>query len=336
MSNVTTPEMKLAKALSSRSTALLILESVAVVLINVFALCGNALLCLAIRRNAQLRRNTTNIFILSLACSDILMALLCMPFTAGVFIRGKWIYGELICQLQGFVFFVLAFVSLETMALVAVNRYLNVTKPATYHRIFTRKRCRNMVLVLWLLCITYVGIFTVVKWPVFVFNPGKAICHIKIKDGAYKQVWNLTTLVVFALAPMITLFVCYWRVFVSVRRHNEKTVRSLRALQGGLQERSRHSLEDIKITKLILGLILGFSLCWIPSYGIAYAELGYPAISGQRFPQTLWVFVVFSSSAINSVIYGILNQTFRAEIIKLITCRRWREIATEDIEMNFL
>lgn len=95
-------------------------------------------------------------------------------------------------------------------------------------------------------------------------------------------------------------------------------------------------MEDIKITKLILGLIVGFSCCWIPSYVIAYAELFYRRISEQRFPQTLWVFLVFSSSAINSVIYGILNQTFWAEILKLITCRRWREIATEDNEMNYL
>ena len=335
MNNETTPGFKLAKALSSRSTPLLVIETTAVLFINVFALAGNTLLCLAIHRNARLRRNTTNLFILSLACSDILMALLCMPFTAGVFIQGRWFYGELLCQLQGFVFFVLAFVSLETMALVAVNRYLNVTKPALYHRMFTRKRSRNMVLAVWLLCISYVGVFTALKWPVFVFNPGKAICHIKIKEGVYKTSWNFITLVIFALVPMATLFVCYWRVFISVRRHNAETLRSLRA-QSGLHARSRHSMEDIKITKLILGLIVGFSCCWIPSYVIAYAELFYPRISEQRFPQTLWVFLVFSSSAINSVIYGILNQTFWAEILKLITCRRWREIATEDNEMNYL
>jgi len=263
------------------------------------------------------------------------MALLCMPLSVGVFIRGQWIYGQLLCQLQGFAFFVLAFVSLETMALVAVNRYLNVTKPALYQRLFTHKRSCNMIVTLWLLCLFYVGIFTILKWPVFVFNPGKAICHIKIRRSPYKTAWNFITLFVFALVPMVTLFVCYWRIFVSVRRHNVQTLRWLRAQQG-LHAKSRYSMEDIKITKLILGLIVGFSCCWIPSYGIAYAELAYPRISKQRFLQTLWVFLVFSSSAINSVIYGILNRTFRAEILKLITCRKWHKIATEDNEMNRL
>lgn len=334
MSNVTASSSnKLANALSSRSTTLQVIESVAVLFINLFALAGNTVLYLAIRRNPRLRRNTTNLFILSLACSDILMALLCMPFSAGVFIQGRWIYGQLVCQLQGVVFFVLAFVSLETMALVAVNRYVNVTKPAVYRRIFTRKRSIEMIIFLWLLCIAYVGLFGGLKWPAFVFDAGKTICHIKISDPAYRTAWNSITLVIFALVPMATLFICYWRVLKSVRRHNAEALRSLR--ERSLQ-RSAHALEDIKISKLILGLIAGFACCWIPSYGIAYAKLAYPPIAEQRFPQTLWVFLVFSSSAINSIIYGILNRTFRAEILKMVTCRRRGEIVTEDKEMIHL
>lgn len=334
MNNFTAPiPSRLQNALSSRSTALKVVESTAVLFINLCALVGNAVLYLAIRRNCRLRQNTTNLFILSLAFSDILMAVLCMPFSAGVFIQGRWIYGELVCQLQGFAFFALAFVSQETMALIAVNRYLNVTKPAVYRRIFTRKRSLQMIVSLWLLCVTYVSIFAFLKWPVFSFDPGKTICHIKIseRDLAYKTAWNVITMAVFALAPMATLFVCYWRVLVSVRRHNTGALRSLRARS---LQRSGHALEDIKISKIILGLIAGYVCCWMPSYGISYVKLAYPAIAAQRFPQTLWIFLVFSSSAINSVIYGILNRTFRAEILKMVTCRRRRENSTEDNKMN--
>jgi len=334
MSNATAlSSTRLANVLASRSKTLLVIESTAVLFINVFALGGNVLLYLAIRRNPRLRGNTTNLFILSLAFSDILMAFLCMPFSAGVFIQGRWVYGQFVCQLQGVAFFVLAFVSLETMALVAVNRYVNVTKPAVYRRIFTRRRSIKMLIFVWLLCIAYVAFFAGLKWPAFVFDPGKTICHIKISDRAYRTAWNAITIVIFALLPMATLFLCYWRVLKSVRRHNAETLRSLRAsnLRGNVR-----ALEDIKISKLILGLIAGFACCWIPSYGIAYIKLAYPPIAEQRLPQTLWVFLVFSSSAINSIIYGILNRTFRAEILKMITCRRRGEIASEDKEMTHL
>lgn len=136
MTNFTIPTpSRQQTALTSRSTALKVIESTAILFINLFALAGNAILYWAIRRNCRLRQNTTNLLISSLALGDILMAVLCMPFSIGVFILGRWMFGELACQLQGFAFFVLAFVSQETMALIAVNRYLNVTKPVVYRRI---------------------------------------------------------------------------------------------------------------------------------------------------------------------------------------------------------
>ena len=112
-----------------------------------------------------------------------------------------------------------------------------------------------------------------------------------------------------------------------VRRHNTVALRSLRT--GSLQ-RSAHALEDIKISKIILGLIAGYFCCWLPAYSISYVKLAYPAVSDQRFPQTLWAFLVFSSSAINSVIYGILNRTFRIEILKIVSCKRGVDRAVEN------
>lgn len=66
------------------------------------------------------------------------------------------------------------------------------------------------------------------------------------------------------------------------------------------------------------------------AYSISYVKLAYPAVSDQRFPQTLWAFLVFSSSAINSVIYGILNRTFRIEILKIVSCKRGVDRAVEN------
>lgn len=176
MTNFTIPTpSRQQTALTSRSTALKVIESTAILFINLFALAGNAILYWAIRRNCRLRQNTTNLLISSLALGDILMAVLCMPFSIGVFILGRWMFGELACQLQGFAFFVLVFVSQETMALIAVNRYLNVTKPFVYRRIFTRKRSLRMIVFVWLVCVIYVSIFAILKWPVFVFDPGKTI-----------------------------------------------------------------------------------------------------------------------------------------------------------------
>jgi len=100
-------------------------------LINLTALFGNTLLCIAFLKNNHLR-SVTNMFVLTLAVSDIIMSLTCMPLSEGSLIAGEWIFGDLLCHIQGFLAHFLAFLSLQMMAITAVNRYFRVMKPDLY------------------------------------------------------------------------------------------------------------------------------------------------------------------------------------------------------------
>ena len=70
-------------------------------LIHLIALFGNTLLCIAFLKNKHLR-SVTNKFVLTLAFSDIVMSLICMPLSEGSLIAGEWIFGDLLCDIQGF------------------------------------------------------------------------------------------------------------------------------------------------------------------------------------------------------------------------------------------
>lgn len=54
--------------------------SLAYGLVLVVGLCGNVAVCLVILRSRNMR-STTNLFIANLAIADILVNLLCLPFT---------------------------------------------------------------------------------------------------------------------------------------------------------------------------------------------------------------------------------------------------------------
>ena len=55
----------------------------------VAGLLGNALVCLSIYRNKELR-TLTNWFILNMCSADLGVILFCMPFPLGTYIAGKW------------------------------------------------------------------------------------------------------------------------------------------------------------------------------------------------------------------------------------------------------
>lgn len=63
-------------------------------LLSVF---GNTLIIIVLVMNKRLR-TITNSFLLSLAVSDIMVALLCMPFTLIPNLMGDFIFGEVICK----------------------------------------------------------------------------------------------------------------------------------------------------------------------------------------------------------------------------------------------
>jgi len=67
-------------------------------IIFLLAIIGNALVIITLGANRQMR-SVTNIFLLNLAVSDLLLGVFCMPFTlVGVLLK-QFIFGSLMCRL---------------------------------------------------------------------------------------------------------------------------------------------------------------------------------------------------------------------------------------------
>ncbi|KAJ7365612.1 Melatonin- receptor [Desmophyllum pertusum] len=102
--------------LATRKNYLVWIESVLFAVINVAAFFGNLSVCYAVYRNQRLR-TLSNMFVVALAVSDILMSTCCMPFSVATLFRGKWIFGETFCRFHGFGVFTFGLASLHTMVL---------------------------------------------------------------------------------------------------------------------------------------------------------------------------------------------------------------------------
>ena len=68
------------------------------ILIVAVAVVGNLMVCYAILTNRNLRSNPSNLFIFSLALSDLLTVTLAVPFDIeGLFVQWVWKHGEIMC-----------------------------------------------------------------------------------------------------------------------------------------------------------------------------------------------------------------------------------------------
>ena len=84
----------------ARTLPVIVFKSFLVLIISLTSVIGNSMVLAVVYRNQWLR-TLTNAYIVNLAISDILMAILCIPLTSAVLITVKWSLGDTMCKFQG-------------------------------------------------------------------------------------------------------------------------------------------------------------------------------------------------------------------------------------------
>ena len=302
--------------LMNRSMGQVVADVGPLFLINLTALFGNTLLCIAFIKNNHLR-SVTNIFVLTLAVSDIVMSLTCMPLSEGSLLAGEWIFGDLLCHIQGFLAHFLAFLSLEMMAITAVNRYFRVIKPDLYKKIFTPGYTTLIILSASLLSVGILASITFAQHGnLFVFHSGKAICVNLYRSLISTQIYTIFSSFTFVFLPAIVIIWCYTKVFRSIRRH----FRRLAARKMSSASINSINPAEIVVTRTVFAIVIAFFICWIPCIVIDLVDITRDAWFDRRV-YLAYTYFAYTSSAINPIIYGIMNRSFRAEYLKLLRCR---------------
>jgi len=120
-------------------------------------------------------------------------------------------------------------VSLFTIALIAVNRYLYVCRHAAYHTVFTRCRTAGVIASTWLAGIAldspnHLG------WSSHHFDTKTQKC---LWDRTTAYHYTILFVVVGMLLPFVITITCYWRIFTHIRLVKQHILRSqFQARQG--------------------------------------------------------------------------------------------------------
>ncbi|KTG32629.1 hypothetical protein cypCar_00039319, partial [Cyprinus carpio] len=117
------------------------------VIIFALALVGNSLVVYMVLRKRAMR-TATNIFICSLAVSDLLITFFCIPFTLLQNISSEWLGGilrVLVCKTVPFVQTTAIVTGILTMTCIAVERYQGIVYPLKMKRQCTPKRAYRML-----------------------------------------------------------------------------------------------------------------------------------------------------------------------------------------------
>uniref|UniRef100_A0A8C0G5F1 Pyroglutamylated RFamide peptide receptor n=1 Tax=Chelonoidis abingdonii TaxID=106734 RepID=A0A8C0G5F1_CHEAB len=122
------------------------------VLIFALALFGNCLVLYVVTRRKAMR-TVTNIFICSLALSDLLIVFFCVPVTMLQNISSNWLGGAFACKMVPFVQSAAIVAEILTMTCIAVERHQGIVHPLKMKWQYTNRRAFTMLGIVWLLAV---------------------------------------------------------------------------------------------------------------------------------------------------------------------------------------
>ena len=304
-------ELRLWEQLWSRSVAVVITECIIVVVVASSTLIGNVLILLSLYRNSRLRTNT-NYLIVSMAIADLLISILPEPLIFPT-ISGwvpKWNLGFAVCQIQGFTTVACVTASILNASLVAINRYFHIVWPNCYRKYVSKRSIISIILFIWVLSMALPATYLVTGHR-FSFHPGVMFC-LQEEDTFLEPLW-----VVFGSVSLIVMLSCYFYVFRKIKSHKDRI-----GVSPQTNTFAQTNVQEIKVTKTLLSVVLGFSICWSVVVATDIASLTKGHYSLPRPVYFVHTLFGAASSAINAFIYGFTNREFRLEFLRILRFSR--------------
>ncbi|XP_024130497.1 adenosine A2a receptor a [Oryzias melastigma] len=284
-------------------------------LIAVFSVLGNVLVCWAVFLNSNLQ-SITNFFVVSLAVADIAVGVLAIPF-AIVISTGfcSNFYG---CLFIACFVLVLTQNSIFSLLAIAIDRYIAIKIPLRYNSLVTSQRARGIIAICWALSIA-IGLTPMMGWHKLP-KSANGTCPSGLMHCLFEDVVDMEYMVYFnffacVLIPLVLMLAIYLCIFMAAR-HQLKLM-EVKALHG---EKSRSTLQKEVQAAKSLAIIVGlFAVCWLPLHIINCFTLFCPRCHRPHLA-ILYVAIILShaNSVINPFIYAYRIREFRKTFRKII------------------
>ncbi|XP_029937204.1 trace amine-associated receptor 13c-like [Myripristis murdjan] len=291
---------------SSEAMILHILQSS----ISLLTVALNLLVIIAISHYRQLH-TTTNLLLLSLAVSDLLVGLLTMPSQI-LLIGACWLLGDFMCTVYYLVNFTIISSSVGNMVLISIDRYMAICDPLCYPTKVTLRRVKICVCLCWICSASYgcLGVKDLFREPGR-YNSCHGECMV-----VTNYIIGVSDFFITFFVPITVIVVLYMRVFVvavSQARAMRSHIVSV-TLQPSRTVTAKKS--ELKAARTLGVVVALFLMCFCPYY--LPTVVGHDTkISASSAAFVLWL--LYINSCLNPVIYALFYPWFRKSVKLIVT-----------------
>lgn len=255
----------------------------------------------------------TNIFILGLAMSDILLCSFNLPFQLHYQLTDQWAFGDTLCKVIMPTYGVPIFVSSMSILMIAIDRYMLIVHPFKQRMSTEFAVCLVISIALFT---TFLAIPIIMQMEYQVLDlPALRIyrtyCIERWTSANLRHAYTVSTIVIQFFVPLVATTFLYIRIGQVLSRRPIK---------------KNEKLKKYKTNNILIAIVLLFSICWLPWNIFALTlEFNFTLIPGRLLKLIDCLLKIFAmgSACINPFLYGWLNENFRKELNVMVNrqCR---------------
>ncbi|KAJ8359803.1 hypothetical protein SKAU_G00163280 [Synaphobranchus kaupii] len=277
--------------------------------IGVFGFCNN-ILVIALYYKFKRLQTPTNLLLVNISISDLLVSLFGINFTFVSCIKGGWIWNSATCVWDGFSNSFFGIVSIMTLSALAYERYIRVV----HAKVVDFPWAWRAITHIWLYSLAWTGA-PLLGWNRYTLEIHQLGCSL---DWASKDPNDASFILLFIMGcffvPVGMMVYCYGNILYTVRMlrsiEDLQTVQIIKILRY-----------EKKVAVMFLLMISCFLLCWTP-----YAVVSMLEAFGKNHVITPTVaiipsFFAKSSTAYNPIIYIFMSRKFRRCVLQLLCIR---------------
>ena len=270
----------------------------------------NGLVIFLIHKKKSLR-TITNMFLTSLALSDLMAGLLGIPLLAICLVKDV----IKVCVSSTIYFRFTAISSVCHVLLVACDRYIFIVHYMKYHSLATKRRAIATIIFVWLLSLAS----SLVQLSWYIFH-GIALTEYEDVTEDHNKRYSLACIVLFFTIPLVTMCYIYGSIFYISFQRIERD----RGPSNTFQRPSQSSRHEWRGRSVLLITMIIFFCCWLPFF---VAMLDDHLNTSEQSSMPLWaqrllIFLGFFPSVLNPILCTLAKIDFRRALKQIIF--QWR------------
>ena len=230
-------------------------------LIFIVSLTGNTIIGIIVYKTKTMRK-PINFFIVNMAISDLLVPIIWIPRGMQKLYIDSWLiggpFGQATCKLVSFFKDVSVLVSIQSLVLIAVDRFGAVVFPLR-SPLIRSKVCPFFILATWIVAIAVnspkLSVYKLVEYP------EKLVCKRRWNEvfggSSSRENYLLSFIVVFIFIPLVSVAILYIIIYLKLK---SQKIPGEQLPSVGQQRHQR----ELNVLKMAIAIVLGFAICWLP------------------------------------------------------------------------